>query len=112
MNVTQNGYFFVKSILDNTGLSYIWNNQIVLSKMDIKMYVKQILQDQFIQKWYSDIENSSRGQFYMMFKRDFGLEKYLTVLKKNRRKQISLLRCSNVKFPIETGRWNNIPRIE
>ena len=103
---------FVKSILDNAGLSYVWNNHIVLSKMDIKMYVKQILQDQFIQKWYSDIENSSRGQFYMMFKRDFGLEKYLTVLKKNRRKQISLLRCSNVKFPIETGRWNNTPRIE
>ena len=103
---------FVKSILDNVGLSYVWNNQIVLSKMDTKLCIKQILHDQFIQKWYSDTENSSRGEFYMLFKRDFGFEKYLKVLNKNRRKQISVLRCSNVKFPIETGRWSNTPRAE
>ena len=39
-------------------------------------------------------------------------EKYLTLLNKNRRFYISKPRCSNVKFPIETGRWNNIPRTE
>ena len=55
---------YVKSILDHTGLSFVWNNQNVLDKNYIKLYIKQILCDQFIQKWFSDIGNSSRGQFY------------------------------------------------
>jgi hypothetical protein len=47
------------------GLSYIFENQIGL--INVK-YITQILHDQFIQKWFSDIENSSRGEFYSLFK--------------------------------------------
>jgi hypothetical protein len=43
---------------------------------------------------------------------DFVLEKYLINLKKCRRIQISKSRCSNNKFPIETGQWTGTPRIE
>jgi len=102
----------VKSNLDNSGLSYVWNSQNVLNKLDIKVFIKQILHDQFIQSWYSDINKSSRGHFYSLHKTDFVLEKYLINLKKCRRIQISKLRCSNVKFLIETGRWTGTPRIE
>ena len=102
----------IKSILDNTGYSFVWNSQSMLTKADIKSHVKPILLDQFIQKWYSDMEKSSRGQFYSKLKTNFGMEKYLTVLKKNRRIYITKVRCSNVKFPIETGRWNNVPQNE
>ena len=58
----------IKSILDNSGLSYVWNSQNVLNKLDIKMFIKQILHDQFIQSWYSNINNSSRGHFYSLYK--------------------------------------------
>ena len=102
----------IKSILDDTGYSFVWNSQSMLTKADIKLHVKPILLDQFIQKWYSDMEKSSRGQFYSKLKPYFGMEKYLTVLKKNRRIYITKVRCSNVKFPIETGRWNRIPQNE
>jgi hypothetical protein len=76
------------------------------------MFTKQILHDQFIQSWYSDINNSSSGHFYSSYKNDFVLEKYLINLKKCRRIQISKSRCSNNKFPIETGQWTGTPRIE
>ena len=34
----------------------------------------------FKSAWFSDIENSSRGEFYSLFKRNFGLENYLPKL--------------------------------
>jgi hypothetical protein len=39
-----------------------------------------ILQDQFIQSWFSDMNKSSRGQFYSLFKNEFKLEPYLLKL--------------------------------
>ena len=76
----------------------------------IKIILNQTLQDQFIQKWYSDMEHSSRGQYYFSFKNDFGLENYLIRLSEHARVSITKLRTSNLKIPIETGRWNNIPK--
>ena len=102
---------FVQSILDKTGFSYIWENQFTgICFTEINLQIKKILQDQFVQKWRSDISNSSRGIFYSIFKTDFCLENYLLRLVKKRRITISKFRCSNIKFPVETGRWKNIVR--
>lgn len=57
----------IESIFNDVGLSYIFENQIGF--IDVK-YITQILHDQFIQKWFSDIENSSRGEFYSLFKKN------------------------------------------
>ena len=46
----------------------------------IKLQFKCILQDQFIQSWFSDMNKSSRGQFYGMLKNEFKLEPYLLKL--------------------------------
>ena len=46
----------------------------------IKLQFKRILQDQFIQSWFSDMNKSSRGQLYGMFKNEFKLEPYLLKL--------------------------------
>ena len=94
---------YVKSLLDGTGLSYVWNNQCILHTNDIKFTVKQILSDQFIQKWHSYIEQASRGEFYSMFKTEFCLENYLLRLRTDKRIYICKICCSNLKFPIETG---------
>ena len=72
--------------------------------------VKQILSDQFVQKWVGDIENSSKGLFYSTFKKNFCLENYLLRLGENNRLWLTKLRTSNLRLPIETGRWYNIPR--
>ena len=56
------------------------------------------------------MEASSRGQFYANLKLGWSLELYLTRLPDFFRKLICKLRCSNVKIPVETGRWVGVPR--
>ena len=100
---------FIKSVLDNTGMGYIYTEQYI----DFKCYkqeLKQNLCDQFIQKWFSDIRNSSRGQFYKLFKTDFYFENYLSRLSFQNRCWITKLRTSNLRLPIETGRWFKVLR--
>ena len=57
------------------------------------------------------MNNSTRAEFYGSFKNEFKLEPHLLRLK-NQRIYMSKFRCSNVKFPIETGRWANIAQHE
>jgi hypothetical protein len=49
-------------------------------KYKLKFVVKQNLTDQYIQNWFNQIENSSRGEFYGIFKNEFNLDKYLLKL--------------------------------
>ena len=100
---------YVESILNRAGLGYIFINQVGYCD---KTYLNQILTDQFVSSWYNDIENSSRGQFYGSFKKDFGLENYLVRLNEKTRIWMTKLRASNLRIPIETGRWYNIPKDE
>jgi hypothetical protein len=94
---------------NRAGLRYIFINQVGYCD---KTYLNQILTDQFVSSWYNDIENSSRGQFYGSFKKDFGLENYLVRLNEKTRIWMTKLRASNIRIPIETGRWYNIPKDE
>ena len=77
-------------------MGYIYNEQYI----DFKCYkqeLKQKLCDQFIQKWFSDIRNSSRRQFYTLFKTDFYFENYLSRLSFQNRCWITKLRTSNLR---------------
>jgi hypothetical protein len=47
---------------------------------------------------------------YLSFKSHFIIEPYLLRLKPIHIMFITKLRLSNIKFPIDTGRWRNIPR--
>ncbi len=100
---------FVQNIFNDIGLSYIFNSHIPISSSDLKLVVKQKLCDQFIQKWFSDLESSSRD-FYKIIKKNFELEAYLTRLAAKDRQYITKFRLSNIKLPIETGRWHKIAK--
>ena len=102
----------VKSILDEVGLSFIWRDQIPMDRKILKSLISRQLKDQFIQRWFSEMNNSSRGAFYSEFKTEFRLESYLLKLNTPERIYISKLRCSNLKIPVETGRWYGIPKNE
>ena len=67
----------VENIFDSIGLSFIFSNQMPVNVNWIKVNIKQILVDQFVQNWRSQIANSSRGNFYSIFKQDFCLEPYI-----------------------------------
>ena len=71
---------YVKSIFDDNGLSFIWNDQIPMERNVLKNLISSKLNDQFIQKWFSQMNNSSRDLFYSEYKRGFGIEKHLVKL--------------------------------
>ena len=63
------------------------------------------------QKWYSDINNSSRLQLYSIYKHDFKPEKYLNIITETKYKvALSRFRTSSHELRIETGRYDNTPR--
>ena len=67
----------IKCILDDVGLSYIWNNQLCINTKWIVAKVKNTLRDQYIKKWHSNNDVSSKGVTYKTFKTILCLEKYL-----------------------------------
>jgi hypothetical protein len=93
------------------GMNYLLDSkELESSHQCIKLQFKCILQDQFIQSWFSDMNKSSRGQFYGMLKNEFKLELYLLKLLQVNFTWLCKLRTCNMKIPIETGRWVNIPQ--
>ena len=88
-------------MVDNIPLSFIFSNQMPVNVNWIKVNIKQILVDQFLQYWRSQIANSSRGNFYSIFKQDFCLESYLLRVDQQHRHFITKFRISNMKIPIE-----------
>ena len=65
MNRNYNGKnwaFHIRTILQQHSFDYVWNNQ-----YDIEIpfaAIKQRIFDMYSQKWYADINNSSRLQSY------------------------------------------------
>jgi hypothetical protein len=61
---------------NSTVINYLLDSkELESSHQCIKLQFKRILQDQFIRSWLSDMNTSSRGQFYGMFKNEFKLER-------------------------------------
>ena len=75
---------FVQSIFNDTGLSYVFESQFPICMSSIKSVIKQRLCEQFIQKWFSDLDNSAR-EFYEIVKKDFKFKEYLIRLSKQDR---------------------------
>ena len=99
----------VKLILENHGLNNIWHNQINVNFTFET--IKQRISDMYLQKWYSDINNSPRLQSYCIFKHDYNIEHYLSCVKDIKyRVALTRLRTSSHDLFIENDRYRNIPR--
>lgn len=85
------------------------NFYILLFLKRVTTTVKQRIQDQFIQNWQADINNSSKGVTYKIFKSKFGYEKYFDTYILPPRKILSQFRNLNHHLPVELGRWEGIP---
>ena len=113
-NITYRGNnwaFQIKKFLSELGFLYVWQNQ-NQNENDIPLSaIKQRILDNYLQKWYADINNSSRLQSYCIFKHSFDREKYLSVISDYKlRNTLSRFRMSSHNLYIETGRYYNIPR--
>ena len=101
---------YIKTILDETGFSYISTLQKVPNINTFPNQIKQRLQDQYIQQWSADLNLSNKCRSYRIFKLKFELEKYLCSLSPFNRKIICRFRTSNHRLPIERGRYYGINR--
>lgn len=100
----------VENILQTVGLNYIWLDNYVQNVEWLCKEVKYRLQCQFVQKWNSDVFNSSKCINYRIFKTNFVLEKYLIELSVKSYITLAKFRTTNNRLPIEKGRWDNIER--
>ena len=98
----------VKQILCNAGRNDVWLNQNNYIPDNIKFYVKQNLQDQFIQSWRTNLTMSSKGKNYNVYKDSIQLEPYILALPYKLYINMIRFRTGNHKLPIEIGRWNNV----
>ena len=102
---------YIKSLLDNLGLSYIWLQQ---GEIDIPLQlIKQRIFDHYYQTWYTDINNYNRLITYARFKHEFHRENYLDFIA-NKKYKVALtrFRLSSHDLRIERGRYENIARAE
>lgn len=102
---------YVKSILDNSGMSFVWLTQGRDIKKDyLKSHILISLKDQFKQNWRGELENSNKCITYRSIKETFGYENYLSNLSVTHRTAIIKLRVCNHKLAVERGRYCNIER--
>ena len=99
----------IKKLLDELGFSvavYDFN----FATQNFSNIVSRIYA-QYVQSWFSIVENSSKLETYAKFKCSFESEKYLTHIDNTlHRIALTRLRCSAHNLAIEDGRFRNIVR--
>lgn len=100
----------VKNIFNTCGFNYVWETQNFINKNWLKSIVKQRLIDQFLQDWYSLVQNSPKSTNYRIFKTELKFEEYFNILDIKNAIVLCRFRTTNHKLPIETGRWQNVMR--
>ena len=98
----------IKSILIEVGRYDVWQYQNKTPYTITKQYLKQTLLDLNLQNWRESLNASSKGKNYSIIKESIALERYLTILSKNRYSVLVKFRTGNHFFPIETDRWLGI----
>ena len=105
----------VKNLLENLGFNNVWLFQGVGNINMFLTLFNQRLNDQFIQEWNENLNNSTRADTYRLFA-TFSFKQYLDQINiKKFRTAVTRLRVSSHRLEVETGRWhkpNKIPKHE
>ena len=73
--------------------------------------IKQRITDMYLQKWYSEINNSPRLQSYCIYKHNYNTEIYLSCIKESKyRIALARFRTSSHNLSIEKDRHINLTR--
>ena len=101
---------FVKTCLDNLGMSECFIEQQVNNVKHFKQVVKTKLYDQFLQEWDDTVFNTSKCSVYRIYKSEHCLEQYFDILPTHLAFYLCKFRTTNHNLPIEKGRHFNIDR--
>ena len=101
----------IKSILQNTGFNYVWENQGVGDIQCFLSVFKRRLRDIWQQEWSYRVSNSTRASFYKTIKLTPIASEYLDIISvKSHREALCRLLVSSHQLRIESGRWDGTPR--
>ncbi len=95
----------IKSILDKSGLSNMWDQQTIVNKEWLKQCVDRRLKDMDIQNWNSEVNRNRLCTNYKIFKNEVGFEKYLVKLDTIDRINLCKFRCGNHRLPAAAERY-------
>ena len=99
----------IKSLLDDLGYSFLWND-VHVTKLQLSKMI-ETLHDQYYQEWYGILNVSSKLKYYSTFKTIACEEKYLNIVKPEKHRIcLTRLRCSSHSLAIEEGRFRCIDR--
>ena len=96
----------IKSILDNSGNSFLWEQQFDFeTKLPFYKGISQNLYDCILSVWFEKVESGSRCTNYKVFKHVLELEFYLTNLSPQYHTVMSKFRCGSNKLPVNKYRF-------
>ena len=96
----------VRQLLFKYGFGEVWFNQGVGNIECFYVVFRNRVCDVFKQEWHGRIEDSSRADFYRVYKRNFESAVYLNLIdSKENRIALTRLVTSTHRLRIETGRW-------
>jgi hypothetical protein len=104
----------VESILNEIGMSNIWLFQGAcdVNFVWFKDKIKRCLKDQYLQSWYTHVNEDPICFNYRMFKDVFGPDPYLTVLPHNCMIAMLKFRTTNNSVPVNKLRYSRVVRNE
>ena len=97
----------ISEILHKCELAHVFESM-SFSAPEMNSLTSQIrvkLQEQFIERWHTEISMLPKLRTYKLFKSTFETEKYLFIFNKNHRQALSRFRLSAHTLEIEKGRW-------
>jgi hypothetical protein len=103
---------FIQNLLNSRGKSNIWLDQNSYSTVWLSSSVEQKLKDQFFQEWSENMNSTSKGLCYWIFKTELKIEKYISIWPYNYMFNFCKFRCGGHRLPVETGRWHNVSRAD
>jgi hypothetical protein len=112
INQTNNDYKWpnkIKEILFSVGRPDLWENQFQIRNKNIHKHIRQILIDQFKQKWHDELQQSNKGRIYCSFKENHCYESYFNELEEHEYISLFKFRTANHLLPVETGRHDGTP---
>ena len=98
----------IKTLLNECGLTYIWDDPNVIENHCFKKLIKLRLDDIYNQNWHAEIMRSNACLNYRIFKDINSLEFYLKNLDLKDRINLCKFRCGNSLIPVVSGRFYGV----
>ena len=112
-SVCKNWASNVRNVLFSLGMNDYWEHQEAINRDNYQYIfndIKTRIRDQYIQEFFTNINNNARLEKYCIFKTEIVYEEYLNIMDQKARNEIGKFRCSAHKLLVERGRYQNVER--